>query len=105
MSAGSLNRRITLQRRAVGQDATGQPIETWQDVATVWASIRHLSGVDSIKADRDVSVARASIRLRYRLDIDAGMRVKHGGVIYGIKAVLPDEVKREYVDLACEVVS
>lgn len=105
MNAGSLNRRITLQRRAVGQDATGQPIETWQDVATVWANIRHLSGAESIKADQDVSVVRASIRIRYRAGLDAGMRVHHGATVYEVKAVLPDEQRREHVDLSCEVVS
>lgn len=102
MKAGSLNRRVTIKARSVGQDATGQPVEAWQDVASVWASVRHLSGLESLKADRESSTVRASIRIRYRAGIDAGMRVHQGSSVYDIRAVLPDEVRREFMDLSCE---
>lgn len=105
MNVGRLSQRVTIKRRAVGRDAIGQPVETWEDVATVWANIRHLSGAESIKADQDVSVVRASIRIRYRAGLDAGMRVHHGATVYEVKAVLPDEQRREHVDLSCAVVS
>ena len=39
MKAGTLNRRVTIQRRVPGQDEAGQPIDTWEDMATVWANI------------------------------------------------------------------
>lgn len=32
------------------------------------------------------------------------MRVLHGETVYQIKAVLPDEARRDHVDLVCEVV-
>jgi len=31
------------------------------------------------------------------------MRVYHAGVVYNINAVLPDLLKKEHVDLVCEV--
>lgn len=96
-----LNRRVTLQQRSTSQDALGQPVETWSDVATVWADIRHPSGLSAIKADADVSLVKASIRIRYRAGLDAGMRAVHGTVVYDIQAVLPDEAERLYVDLVC----
>lgn len=102
LRAGQLNRRVTLQRRATGQDAAGQPVSTWQDVATVWASVLTQNGLESIKADRPVSQVKASIRIRWRTDIDAGMRAVLGATVYDIKAVLPDETKRQHVDLVCE---
>ncbi|AGW94602.1 hypothetical protein N234_31640 [Ralstonia pickettii DTP0602] len=95
--------RVTIQRRATGQDEIGQPVETWADVSTVWANIRHTSGMEAIKAGADVSIVRASIRIRWRTGIDAGMRVVHGATVYDIKAVLADEVGRKHVDLVCEV--
>lgn len=105
MQAGKLNRRVTVKELSDAQDAAGQPVQTWADVATVWAHIRHLSGVESIKADADTSVVKASIRIRRMTGIDAGMRVYHGSTVYEIKAVLPDEENRERLDMACEVVN
>jgi SPP1 family predicted phage head-tail adaptor len=99
--AGSLNRRVTIQRHVTGTDELGGPIDTWEDVATVWANIRHLSGAESIRSDADVSIVKASIRIRYRTDVTAAMRVVYGTTIYDIQAVLLDAVGREYCDLVC----
>lgn len=105
MQAGRLNRRCVIQQPGTVQDELGQPIPGWTDVATVWASIRHLSGVEAIKADAAVSTVRASIRIRWRTGLNAGMRVVHDAQVYSIEAVLPDAGGREYVDLVAEVVA
>ena len=105
MQAGRLNRRCQLQSPSQSVDDLGQPIEGWTDFAQVWGNIRHLNGSEAIKAGAVTSVVSASIRIRYRLDITAGMRVLAGSVVYEIKAVLPDAVRREYVDFVCEVVA
>lgn len=105
MYAQQLRSKIVIQSLTSTRDEIGQPINEWQDVATVWANIRYLSGTESIKADAEASVARASIRIRYRTGLTAAMRVKHGDTVYQIKAVLPDEARREHVDLVCEVVN
>jgi SPP1 family predicted phage head-tail adaptor len=105
MRAGRLNKRITIQQLAAGQDEIGQPVQTWTTVATVWADICHQSGLEAIKGDAVTSLIKASIRIRYRNDLNAGMRAVYGATAYNILAVLPDVSGKEYVDLACEVVS
>ena len=105
MQAGLLNRRVTLQAPGTTQDELGQPIPGWTDVATLWADIRMKSGLESIKAGAPVSVVQASIRVRYRAGITAGMRVVHNLQAFNITAVLPDVGGLEYVDLVCEVVN
>ena len=105
MQAGRLNRRCTLQSPSQSVDELGQPIPVWTDVATLWADIRMKSGLESIKAGASVSVVQASIRVRYRAGITAGMRIVHNLQAYNIVAVLPDVGAREYVDLVCQVVS
>ncbi|MGQ3051101.1 MAG: phage head closure protein [Roseateles sp.] len=105
MSAGAYNRRVSLQQPVSTQDALGQPVPGWTEVAPLWASIRHLNGMESIKADANISTVRASVRLRYRTGVTAGMRIVHGSTVYLVRAVLPDEATRQWVDLACEVVS
>lgn len=105
MQAGRLNRRCTLQQPGTTTDALGQPIPGWTDVATVWADIRMKSGLEAIKAGAVVSTVQASIRIRYRAGVNAGMRVVHNLVAYEILAVQPDVGGREYVDLVCQVVT
>jgi len=105
MQAGRLNRRCTLQSPSQSVDELGQPIPGWTDVATVWADIRMKSGLESIKAGASVSVVQASIRVRYRAGINAGMRIVHNLTAYNITAVMPDVGGREYVDLVAEVVA
>ena len=105
MQAGRLNRRCTLQAPGTTPDEIGQPIPGWTDVATVWADIRMKSGLEAIKAGTPVSTVQASIRIRYRAGINAGMRVVHNLQVYEILAVQPDVGGREYVDLVCQVVA
>lgn len=98
----TLNNRVTIESPVAGFDAIGQPVVGWATVATVWANIRHQSGAESIKAEAVSAVVKASIRIRYRTDIDASMRVTNGATIYAIKGVLPNVAKKDFVDLVCE---
>lgn len=103
MRPGLLNTRVVVQQQSATQDALGQPVQSWATFATLWADVRHTSGIEATKADAIASVVRASIRVRYRGDLTAAMRVIHGSTTYNIVAVLPDIGGKEYVDLACEV--
>jgi SPP1 family predicted phage head-tail adaptor len=105
MRAGKLNKRVALQSLQDGQDEIGQPVQTWQTFATVWANVRNLNGLETVKADADTSIVKASIRLRLRRDLDQGMRALLGSIVYEIEAVLPDEGGDEYVDLVCKVIN
>ena len=105
MKAGMLNSRVTLQTLATGTDAIGQPVTTWADFASVWANIRYLSGIETVKADAQTSVVKASIRIRRRTDITSAMRVVFGTTTFQINVVLPDEQGREHIDLSVEVIT
>jgi SPP1 family predicted phage head-tail adaptor len=100
--AGSFNFRVVLQQRPSGQDAFGQEIAgDWIDVARIWADVRHLNGLEAIKGGADISVVRASVRIRYRAGINADMRLLIDGRPYDIRAVMPTS-DRAFLDLACE---
>lgn len=100
MQSGQLDQRVTLQSPTAGQDAIGQPVTTWTDVAEVWASVAYMSGLSTIKAGADVSQVQTSVRIRYRTGLTAGMRVLHGDVVFDVRAVLPGK-KNVFVDLVC----
>ena len=102
MAAGKLNHRVSIKHLIAGQDAIGQPVQTYALLAKVWASILIKNGAQTIRADADLSIVQASIRIRRRTDVMAGMRVEDGSAIYEIRAVLPDEKSKRYCDLVCE---
>lgn len=108
MRAGDLNRRVRIDRRA-GTGTLNDPL-TWAPLATVWCNVRMLTGKETLTSDAEVASATASIRIRYRTDIDNGMRavlLKFVGgqpvddLIFNILAPLPNVASREYTDLAC----
>lgn len=105
MRAGDLRTRVTIKQRTQGQDETGQPFDIWETVCECWTDLRHLSGMESIRADGVASIVKASARIRYRTGITAAMRLSVEGVDYNITAVMPDVARKQYVDLALEVAS
>lgn len=105
MQVGRLNRLVTIKRRTAGQGPLGQPLDTWVDVASVWANVRNRTGSQAIRADKDTSVVQTSIRIRRRTDVTAAMRLHMGATVYEVEAVLPDEESRERVDLVCRVIA
>lgn len=102
MTAATKRRhRIVVQQLAAGQDAAGQPVQTWSTVANLWADIRQLSGLAAIKAGADTSTVKASIRVCYWPSASAGMRVVHGSTVYDIQAVTHDVAQKRHTDLVC----
>ena len=103
MPSGRLDRRVVLQSRAAGVDAIGQPVISWADVATVWGDLRFTSGLETTRGDAPVSSAKASLRIRGRSGLNAGMRAVVDGVAYEIEAVLPQDRAgpRGWIDLVC----
>ncbi len=105
LNAGRLNRRITIEQRTAGVDAWGQRLTTWTTVATCWADVRAMSGsaaAERVAADRETSVTAYSMRIRWRTDVTAGMRVSMGTTRFDIVDVIEDQAGREYVDLVCQ---
>jgi len=92
MQAGKLRHRVQLQRAINSQDAqSGANIETWQTLATVWASLEPLSARDFIAAQAAQNQISARAVIRYRQQITAGMRLIHSSGNYLIEGVLPDK--------------
>lgn len=106
IAAGSLNRQVTIERRVAGEDAAGQPVESWEPVATVYANIAGQTGLGAardMQGDIATSIARYSIRIRYREGLDSGMRVVASGQVFDVKQVRMDFAGRVWTDLVCEL--
>ena len=88
MKSGTLNRRVTIQAPAAGQDANGDPVTGFTDVATVWASVDDISGREFLSATAGQNKVNTKIGIRYRPGILPSMRVVYGLDNYNIEAVL-----------------
>ncbi len=107
LESRKLSRRIQIQRRGPVQDAGGQPVDGWIEVAKPWAWIIGQTGMGMSKqmageGTVDGSIDAYSFRIRYRPSITAAMRVLHGGQAFDIKQVRHDLASREWTDLVCE---
>ena len=99
-----MNDRITLQRRAEGEDILGQPVDTWPDIASVWAHVRFMPGTEVLRAGAETSIVKCSIRIRARADIDSSARVLYKAKTYDIKSAPPDDRDPRFMFLVCEAV-
>ena len=85
MRAGNLDRRITLQRASVAQNGLGEEIETWADLATVWAEkieSRRLAKEQSDAGEARQALRRRTFRIRWSsglADLNARDRVIFDG--------------------------
>jgi SPP1 family predicted phage head-tail adaptor len=103
MKAGLLKTKVTIQQQTATQDAAGQITGGWSTLASVWADVRQQRGLEAIRADAMSSATKASIRIRRRTDVNAGMRVLQGTTLYNILAVSQDVGGKDYTDLICEL--
>lgn len=104
MRAGPLRHRCTLQQKQNGDDGMGGGPVTWIDLRSLWAEIAIPTGRVATVAQQLEATVTAEIRVRLAADIRAGMRLVHGGTIYAIEAVLPDN-ERTLLRLLCSSVA
>ncbi|SFO07298.1 phage head closure protein [Xenorhabdus japonica] len=106
MRAGALRHRITLQNFTQIQLPSGQRMQKWQDVATVWAEVKHISGRELMASGAVFSEATVRIWLRYRADITTANRIFYqgdnaSGQFFNIVAVIPDP-QHTRLELLCK---
>jgi len=101
MQAGRLRRRVTIQRKTVTRDSFGAETITWQEVATVWASVEPLRGREFLESRRAEAEVTTRITIRYRAGITPEMRVVHGDDAYNIVSVIEPESRLRALVLMC----
>ncbi|MCX5570422.1 phage head closure protein [Kaistia nematophila] len=101
--AGRLSNRVTLERPVRAADGAGGATLDWQEVATFWARIEPVEAGERNAADRLATRVTHRITLRFRGDVEGGMRVVHRGRNLAVTAWRdPDETRRLLVLEAVE---
>ncbi|KVH78384.1 head-tail adaptor protein [Burkholderia ubonensis] len=103
LRASGLTELIVIERPSGETNENDEPIPgAWVEHARLWADVRFLNGKEHVVSGAIRGSAVASMRVRYRADLDEQMRVRYGGKLYDITAVLPARA-RGYVDLSVKV--
>ncbi len=91
---GQMRRRVIVEAPQRISDGAGGFMETWAEVAAVWARVSARSGAERVRADRLASVVSHNITIRWRGDVLPTMRIKLGQRVFSIIATLEDERRR-----------
>ena len=78
MRAGERRQRITLQKPNRSRNSMNELVDTWADVATVWAAVIPNSGQRFFEALQFTSQVQGVVRIRYRTDVRPEWRLKYG---------------------------
>lgn len=76
MRAGGLRDRVTIRKFTTSRSPSGQPIEKWEDVATIWAEVKGISGRELVSSGAVIAEATIRVWVRFRRDITAASRLK-----------------------------
>lgn len=103
-----LKKRVALQTETLVPDGGGGYVLSWTTLATVWASIKPITGREVFAADHQEGHVTHHIAMRWRSDIavTTAMRISYGERLFNIRAVLnKDEANRWLVLLVEEGVA
>ena len=77
LRSGTLDQRVVLLTPTTAASTqSGAGSVTFSTLATVWASVRALSGDERLEAGAVSSLVTYEIEMRYRADVTPGMRVQ-----------------------------
>lgn len=91
IDAGKLCKRITIQSRTIAQDGFGAAVSTWSDVATVWANVEPLTGVEGWQSQQVRPELSHKISIRFYPGLSSTHRLKFGSRILNIESVIDVE--------------
>jgi SPP1 family predicted phage head-tail adaptor len=105
MKSGRIRHRVTIQRFVQSEDdGIGGTVGNWKDIATIWAKVTPLSSKDVLISQQLKNNATHEVEIRYRIDINAKMRLLYRGrVLDNISIRDIDELRKE-IRLLCREV-
>lgn len=65
VNSGALDRQVALQRKTITSNAFGEPVETWQDLAVVFAQKIEITGAEAVRADEVAAQITTQFLIRY----------------------------------------
>ncbi|MEO1542991.1 MAG: phage head closure protein [Pseudomonadota bacterium] len=94
---GDLRDRVVIERVTLVDDGGGGVEETWVEVATVWASVRALSGDERVEADAISGQLTHEIHMRWRSDVGPDLRLRIGARVFDLKVVMDPDDRQKFL--------
>ena len=100
---GAFRHELALEDVTRTPDASGGYVESWAEIATVFARIEPLAAESRFGADQTLEAVTHRVTMRHREGVASGMRLVRAGRIFEIVTVHdPDETGRYLVCRARE---
>lgn len=93
MISARMDRRITIQEPTTTYNDYNEPIQSWSDLASVWASVKRQSARETWQAGK-VAEVEAVFTMRYISGVSETCRIVYGSENYEITAT-PREIGRQ----------
>ena len=90
LRAGLLDRRVALERRIDVTDDSGQAVDHFVRVATVWARVEPLGGREGFGQQQWIATGDVRFTIRWRDDVTPLHRVVHAGQAFDVMSVAED---------------
>lgn len=97
VTAGGMDRRITILRPVTTRNSYGETITTWQTFAERWARHTPISGQESFEVDERSARQIVEFTLYHLAGVTPSMRVRYQGRDYQIESVMGPDRRRTIV--------
>ena len=90
MSAGGMDRRITIERASIAKDGFGAEVKTWAGFATVWAKSTPVSDGEKWRAGEIGATISHRFKIRWSqklASLNAKDRLRFDGKVFEIHGV------------------
>ena len=110
MEIGDLNQRIAVLENHVKKDAIGNHKPKWEEVFSLWASVKVGNTVGSAAEEADAGVTKEIQRIEVTIRQtpqtkrmgSTVYRIRFDGIEYDIKGIVPNYKTQDYMKLICE---
>jgi len=107
ISSGTLREKVSIQIALQDRNALGEPVDTWAEVATRWASVEAVAYSERDRMARISGTTSYTVRMRFLDGLTAEMRLiwtsRSNRVLY-ISSII-EKNNREEHELTCEEVA
>ena len=101
LDPGQMSARLDLEMRDDAGDGQGGIVPGFAPVTSLWARIEPVSVNEEERADANVFTVTHRIWIRFRDDVQAGMRFRKGARVFTVRAFHDPGETRRYLVCRC----
>ena len=102
MEPGRMRHRIRIQRLSQVRNEFGEPENSWEDAAIVWASIQPVSGREFLEGMKAQAEVTHNVTIRSNPALKASMRVLFGERVLDILHIIDTWERHHEMVLMCK---